>query len=314
MNEILVTGGCGYKGTVLVNRLLDMNYKVTVIDIMYFGNYLKPNKNLSIIKADIRYKESYSLDNVDIVIHLASIANDPCSELNPKLSWEVICLGTQILLEKAIKSKVKQFIYASSGSVYGLKNEDKVTEDLELEPISEYNKAKMCAERIVLSYSARIITQIVRPATVCGVSPRMRLDVAVNLLTMQALTKNEITVFGGEQTRPNIHIDDIIDLYIFLIKNPQLTGIFNAGFENISILDIAKIIQKKLDCKINIKESNDPRSYRVSSDKILQTGYVPKKNIEKSINEIIEIYNKGLLLDLDEYYNIKTMKKLKLNV
>ena len=168
MNKILVTGGCGYKGTVLVNRLFEMNYKVTVIDLMYFGNYLKPNKNLRIIKTDIRTQKSYSLDNVDVVIHLASIANDPCSELNPKLSWEVICLGTQILLDKAIKSKVKQFIYASSGSVYGLKNEEKVTEDLDLEPISEYNKAKMCAERIVLSYSDKLITQIVRPATVCG--------------------------------------------------------------------------------------------------------------------------------------------------
>lgn len=314
MTEILVTGGCGYKGTVLVNKLLNMKYKVTVVDLMYFGNYLKPNKNLKIIKADIRCKESYSLDNIEIVIHLASIANDPCSELNPKLSWEVICLGTQILLEKAKKSKVKQFIYASSGSVYGLKSEEKVTEDLELEPISEYNKAKMCAERIVLSYSNQMITQIIRPATVCGYSPRMRLDVAVNLLTIQALTKKEIIVLGGEQTRPNIHIDDIIELYIFFIKNPSISGVFNAGFENTSILAIAETIKKKLDCRIIVKKSNDPRSYRVSSDKILETGYLPKKNIEKSINEMVEIYKKGLLSDLDEYYNIKTMKKLKLNV
>lgn len=312
--NILVTGGCGYKGTVLVNRLLENGHNVRVVDLQYFGNYLKKFKNLEVIKADIRNKNSYSTDNIEKIIHLASIANDPCSELNPKLSWEVICLGTQMLLDKAIKSKVKHFIYASSGSVYGVKKEKKVTEDLDLEPISEYNKAKMCAERIVLSYSDKLVTQIVRPATVCGLSPRMRLDVAVNLLTIQALTKNEITVLGGKQTRPNIHIDDIVNLYIFLINNPQITGIYNAGFENISILEIAKIIKGKINCIINIQESNDPRSYRVSSEKILKTGYLPKKNIEKSINEMIDFYKRGLLIDHDGYYNIKTMKKLALNV
>jgi nucleoside-diphosphate-sugar epimerase len=183
------------------------------------------------------------------------------------------------LADRARRQGVKRFIYASSGSVYGIKDEEQVTEDLELLPISEYNKTKMCGERIVLSYQDDMVVQIVRPATVCGFSPRQRLDVSVNMLTMQAPMSGRITVFGGNQTRPNIHIDDITDLYLFLLDHPEHTGIYNAGFENISILDIANMVAKHVKADIIVTPSNDPRSYRINSDRLLATGFRPKKTL-----------------------------------
>jgi nucleoside-diphosphate-sugar epimerase len=210
--HILVTGGCGYKGTVLVPKLLARGYKVTVVDTQWFGNFLEPHENLNVLKADIRNIEDVPMQGVDIIIHLASVANDPCGDLDPKLTWEIGALSTMQLADKALRNSVKQFIYASSASVYGVKEEDQVTEELELKPISEYNKTKMVAERVLLSFSDKMAVQIIRPATVCGWSPRMRLDVSVNMLTMQALTNGLITVFGGNQTSPNINIDDITDV------------------------------------------------------------------------------------------------------
>jgi nucleoside-diphosphate-sugar epimerase len=180
------------------------------------------------------------------------------------------------LADKAARAGVPHFIYASSGSVYGLKSEPDVTEDLSLVPLSEYNKTKMVAERVLLSYRNEMAVQIVRPATVCGLSPRMRLDVAVNLLTMQALAKGEITVLGGDQVRPNIHMDDITDLYLYLLGKPQITGIYNAGFENLSIAEIAGKVARITGATVRVERSNDPRSYRVSSDKILTTGFRPR--------------------------------------
>lgn len=275
--KIFVTGGCGYKGHVLIPKLLDRDYEVIAFDLQWFGNYLKPHKNLEIIKGDVRDIESICLSGVDCIIHLSSIANDPCGDLDPKLTWEVSALATMQLADKAKRMGIKRFIYASSGSVYGVKEELQVTEDLELKPISEYNKTKMVGERVLLSYQDDMVVQIVRPATVCGLSPRMRLDVSVNLLTMQALAKGKITVFGGDQIRPNIHIEDITDLYLHLIDHPEITGIFNAGFENISIMDIAKLITKYIPVEIEVTPSNDPRSYRINSDKLLSTGFKPKK-------------------------------------
>jgi nucleoside-diphosphate-sugar epimerase len=240
---------------------------------------------------------------------LSSIANDPCGDLDPKLTWEVSALATMQLADKAKRHGIKRFIYASSGSVYGIKEELNVTEDLELKPISEYNKTKMVGERVLLSYQDDMVVQIVRPATVCGLSPRMRLDVSVNLLTMQALSKGKITVFGGAQTRPNIHIDDITDLYIYLLDHPEITGIYNAGFENISILDIAKIVTKYVPVEIVVTESSDPRSYRMNSDKLLATGFKPKKTVDDAVREIIESFRAGKLKDEDHFHNLKWMEK-----
>jgi nucleoside-diphosphate-sugar epimerase len=213
------------------------------------------------------------------------------------------------LADKAVRKGVKHFIYASSGSVYGIKDELQVTEDLELKPISEYNKTKMVAERVLLSYANDMVVQIIRPATVCGYSPRMRLDVSVNMLTMQALAKRKITVFGGQQTRPNIHIDDITDVYAFMLDHPEHQGVYNAGFENISIMDIARQVTTYAEAEITVTESNDPRSYRVNSDKLLATGFRPKKTVGHAIREIIEKYHSGELKDEERFYNLKWMQR-----
>lgn len=307
--KILVTGACGYKGTVLVPKLLAAGHEVIAFDIMWFGNFLKEHSRLHVVKGDVCDIKSIPLIGVEAIIHLSSVANDPCGDLDPKLTWEISCLATMQLADRAARLGIKRFIYASSGSVYGLKDEPQVTEDLELVPLSEYNKTKMVAERVLLSYSDQMVVQIVRPATVCGISPRMRLDVAVNLLTMQALSKGEITVLGGDQTRPNIHIDDITDLYLFFIDNPHVTGVFNAGFENLSIKTIAEMATQKANAKITILPSNDPRSYRVSSDKLLAAGFRPKKTVENAIDEICAAFRSGALKDDDQFHNLKWMQK-----
>jgi len=307
--RILVTGACGYKGTVLVPKLLSSGHEVIAIDTMWFGNYLKPHKNLTVEQVDVRDSDKIRLDRVDAIIHLSSIANDPCGDLDPKLTWEVSALATMQLADKAARKGVRRFIYASSGSVYGVKEEAQVTEDLELRPISEYNKTKMVAERVLLSYANELVVQIIRPATVCGYSPRMRLDVSVNLLTMQALTKEHITVFGGDQVRPNIHIDDITDVYLFMLDHPQHQGIYNAGFENISIMDIARRVTEHAPARITVTESNDPRSYRVNSDKLLATGYRPKKTVDDAICEIVDKFRLGQLKDEDRFHNLRWMQR-----
>ena len=312
--KILVTGGCGYKGSVLVPKLLQNKHKVIVVDTQWFGNYLESHENLMVIKADVREPDANWFKNTDAIIHLASVANDPCSDLNPKLSWEIGPLATMRLCEMAIANNVKQFIYASSGSVYGVNDSPKVTEDLSLNPLTEYNKTKMVTERVLLSYADKLVVQIVRPATVCGVSDRMRLDVSVNMMTIQALTNGVMTVFGGDQVRPNIHIDDITDLYLFLLDNKQINGIYNAGFENLSILSIAKLVQKYVKADIHITPSNDPRSYRLCSDKLLKTGFQAKKSVEKAIQEIAMQYQAGQLKNEDRFYNLKTMKAIGVDV
>lgn len=308
--NIFVTGGNGYKGSVLIPKLLKQGFKVTSFDNNWFGNYLERNHNLKCIKGDVRELDSVSLEGFDVVIHLANVANDPAVDLNPNMSWEINVLAGHQLIEKAKKSDVGHFIYASSGSVYGIKEEEKVTEELDLVPISTYNKTKMIAERVFSSYEPLMKVHSLRPATVCGMSPRMRLDVAVNLLTFQALTKKEITVLGGKQIRPNIHIDDICDAYIHLIKNEQFidSGSYNAGFENISILEIAELIKTKVKCDIKVKDSNDPRSYRQDSTKLINTGFKPKKNISKAIDEMIVSYEEGNLIDKDEWHTVRWMK------
>jgi nucleoside-diphosphate-sugar epimerase len=246
-------------------------------------------------------------------LHLANIANDPGVELNPTLSWEVNVLAAQQLADRAVRHGVKQFVFASSGSVYGIKDEPHVTEDLTLVPISVYNKTKMVAERVLLSYANQMNVYNIRPATVCGYSPRMRLDVSVNMLTMQALKNKVMTVFGGLQTRPNIHIQDMVNVYRHILANPQLpSGAYNAGFENITILDIAQKVADKLGAEIKITESNDPRSYRQNSDKLLATGFVPLYSVSDAIDEVISKYQSGELVDNDQCYTVKWMNHLNL--
>jgi nucleoside-diphosphate-sugar epimerase len=310
--KILITGASGYVGSVLTNYLLDKNFKIIAIDTQWFGINLKKHKNLKIIKKDYRKINNKDLKKVDSVIHLANIANDPGAELNPQLSWNINVLGVMRLLELCKKNKIKQFIYASSGSVYGIKKERKVTENLSLLPISLYNKTKMIAERILMSYSKNIKIHIIRPATVCGFSKRLRLDVSVNMLTYQALKFKKITVLGGKQIRPNLHIQDMVRIYYHFLKNKKIpNGCYNAGFENTSIIDLAKKIQKKLNCKIIIKKSNDPRSYRLNSDKLMKTGFKQKYFIEDGINELIK--NLKLKKVNKNNFTVQKMKDLNLD-
>ena len=312
--HILITGGCGYTGTILTNDLIAKGHKVTVIDTQWFGNYLRPHKGLKILKLDIRSYKKIPLKGVNTVVHLANIANDPSVELNPKLSWEVNVLATQKLVESSIKNKVKNFIFASSGSVYGIQKNKKVTEELPLVPLSVYNKTKMIAERVLLSYGNRIKIHCIRPATVCGYSPRMRLDVSVNMFVFQALKFKSMSIFGGEQIRPNIHIQDLINVYKHFIFKPNLpAGFYNAGFENLKILDIAKKVAKIIPAKIIItKRNNDPRSYRQNSDKLFATGFKKNFSVSDAIKEIKTQYENKKFTESDKCYTVKWMKKLDL--
>jgi nucleoside-diphosphate-sugar epimerase len=308
--NILVTGGCGYVGTKLTQALLARTaHQVTVLDTQWFGNHLPPDQRLTFWVADVRRIDDFDLSSFDTVFHLANIANDPSVDLNPYLSWDVNVLAGMRLADRAARQGVKQFVFASSASVYGLKSEPRVTEDLELFPLSEYNKTKMVAERVFMSYAGAMTTTIVRPATVCGYSPRMRLDVVVNLLTMQALQTGAITVLGGEQTRPNIHIDDIVDVYLFALEH-RLAGVYNAGFENITVSGIAALVSKYVPAEVRVLPSNDPRSYAICSDRLLATGFRPKKDVETAIREMVAAHRDGRIQDEAACYNVKWMKQL----
>jgi nucleoside-diphosphate-sugar epimerase len=307
--RVLVTGGCGYVGTRLTQALLARTPAgVTVIDTQWFGNFLPPHPRLDVVRMDIRAIDTFDLSPFDTIFHLANIANDPAVELNPYASWEVNVLATMRLAEKAARQGVKQLIYASSGSVYGVRAEPEVTEDLDLVPISEYNKTKMVAERVVLSYGETFVATVIRPATVCGLSPRMRLDLTVNLLTMHALARGRVTVFGGAQVRPNIHLDDLVDLYLFLMAR-RLGGIFNAGFENLTVREIADVVVRHVPAEIVVQASDDPRSYRLSSKRLLATGFAPTRTVATAVGELAEAYRTGALSDDPRWHTVKWMKE-----
>ena len=314
--RILVTGGCGYVGSVLVPQLLSDGHNVLVIDDQWFGNFLPSHPELAISKKSINQIDDADLNGIEAVIHLANVANDPSVELNPTFSWEVNVLHTTQFLELCKRAKsVKKFMFASSGSVYGVKSEPNVTEELSLVPISAYNKTKMSAERVCLSYAEYFDVICVRPATVCGVSLRMRFDVVVNMFVLQAFTKSKITVLGGEQVRPNIHIDDMACVYThFLGKNGLGSAIYNAGFENISVMDIAKMVQEVFKVEIEVKPSNDPRSYRQDSTKLLETGFVRKKSVSDAISEISTKLKNGEVKDDERWHTVKWMTSEKIGL
>lgn len=294
--RILVTGGCGYVGSSLVPALLVDGHEIVVIDTEWFGKTLPNSPKLKCIKGDIRNSNIYPSDNFDVVVHLANIANDPSVDLNPELSWEVNTLATLQLLNWSKRFGVKDFIYASSGSVYGLSDEPRVTEDLPLLPISTYNKTKMVAEQIVSNWRDEFRVVSLRPATICGYSPRMRFDLAVNLLTYQALSNKRIKVLGGEQVRPNIHISDMVQVYRHFINNRNIpSGSYNAGFENLTILEIANRIADEVGAEIEIEQSNDPRSYRLDSSKLISTGFKPQFSISDAVGDLKARFISGTL-------------------
>ena len=311
--NFLVTGGCGYIGTLLTKFLLSKKNKVTIVDNCWFGNFHKKSKMLKIIRKDIRNFEDLNIKGVDVIIHLANIANDPTVELDPTLSWDVNVLASKLIVRHAIKNKVKKIIFLSSGSVYGVKKEKKVTENLKLNPISIYNKTKMIAERVFLSFKDRINITCIRPATVCGFSERLRLDLTVNKLTYDAFYKKKIFVDGGDQVRPNIHIKDLIATidHITFSKKKLNHNIYNVGFENLTIYEIANKIKNKVGAKIIINKNRDIRSYRQDSSRLLKTGFKPKYNVDLAIDELVYFFKtKSKSNFTSKNFNLLRMKEL----
>jgi len=313
--KILITGGGGYVGTSLIPKLLKQKYEVINLDTLWFGNYLPKSPLLKTVVGKFSDVNPIELNSIDHVIHLANVANDPSVDLNQSFAWEVNSLNHVQFMELLVKhSNIKSFIYASSGSVYGVNNSDKVSEDLDLVPISTYNKTKQVAERITLSYESKFKVHIIRPATICGVSPRMRFDVVVNMFVIQAFKNRKITVFGGDQVRPNIHMEDMAEVYLHFLKNYHLpNGFYNAGFENLRIVDIAKLVAQEFDIEFTVKPSNDPRSYRLDSSKLVATGYTPKKKVIDACREIYTALETGLLDDAPNFYNVNWMKSQNLD-
>lgn len=329
MKKILVSGGAGYVGSVLVPKLIARGYKVTVFDTFWFWNstdeYLEKtkltnNQKIHIVKGDLRNIDDIkkSLDDVDTIIQLACISNDPSSDLDPEFTDSVGLKGNKLIIDEAKKAGVKRFIYASSSSVYGIKKEPNVTEDMTLEPLTQYSKIKVEIEKYLLSkLDEKFKGVIIRPSTVCGYSPRQRLDVVVNILTNFAINKGKIKIFGGEQLRPNIHISDMVDLYIELIKIDidKINGkIYNAGWENIKVSEIANLVKEIIgNVKVEVVTTDDIRSYHVSSEKIKKDiGFVPKKTVRDAIIDLKKAFEEGKIPDIDneKYYNIKLMKKV----
>ncbi len=295
--RVLVTGGCGYKGAVLVPKLLAAGHQVRIFDIGWFGLHAPRHADVMVTQGDIRHGVA-GLEWAEAVVHLAGIANDPCGDLDARLTWDVNALGTFGLAKQCIAAGVPRFIFASSASIYGIKDSQPVSEDAEFAPVSDYNKTKMVAEKLLSTLPAdRLNVQVVRPATICGVSPRQRLDVVVNMLTAQALERGEITAHcgphGGALMRPHMHIDDVADLYLWLLEHPEQRGPFNAASENQTVADTATIIAGVIPSKVTISGTADKRSYAVDFSRLLAAGFTPKKTVGDAVEELAAAWAAG---------------------
>jgi nucleoside-diphosphate-sugar epimerase len=325
MKTVYVTGGAGYVGAVLVPKLLDAGYRVRVLDLFIYGDVLPKHDRLEQIKGDLRDTKllQRTIPGADAVIHLACISNDPSFELNPALGKAINLDAFEPLVQISKAVGVKRFIYASSSSVYGVKSEPNVTEDLSLEPLTDYSRFKMMCEDILKKYYAPDWTCCtIRPATVCGYSHRLRLDLTVNILTNHAINKGKITVFGGEQLRPNLHIEDMADLYLRLLEAPAEKidrRIWNAGYQNLKVREIAALVRRVIGKNVEIvtEPTNDNRSYQVNSDKIAREfGFKPQHTVEDAIRDLKAAFDAGKIpnsLTHPRYYNIKTMQAIQLS-
>ena len=329
MARILVSGGAGYVGSMLVPKLLERGYEVIVLDTFWYWKSpkeylektgLQDNKKVKVIKGDLRNRDEVkkAVGGVDIVIQLASISNDPSSDLDKNFTHSVNYDGNINIIDESKKAGVKRFIYASSASVYGVKEEHNVTEDMKLKPLTQYSKLKAEIERYLLGqFDDRFKGVIIRPSTICGYSPRQRLDVVVNILTNLAVNKGKIKVFGGKQLRPNIHIKDMVNLYVLLCEidiDKINKKIFNVGWENLKVAEIAKLVRKIVkNVDIEYVHTDDIRSYHISSKKITkELGFRPKYAVEDAVKELKKAFEEGKIKNPDDdgYYNIRLMKKL----
>lgn len=323
--NVLVTGGAGYVGSALVPKLLDAGHRVTVLDLYLYGDVhapLRPNPNLIEVKGDLRDPDTVAqaLRGCDAVIHLACISNDPSFDLDPALGRSINYDCFRPLVRAAKAAGVGRFIYASSSSVYGIKEEEDVSEDLPLEPLTDYSRFKMmCEEVLAEEREPGFTTLTIRPATVCGYAPRLRLDLSVNILTNHAINNGVIKVFGGSQKRPNIHVDDMVDLYLNALQwdDAAIDGkIYNAGYENHTILEIAEMVRSVVgsDVAIEVTPTDDLRSYHISSAKIAtELGFRPKRTIADAVSGLKAAFDGGLVPDsmtAPRWYNIKMMQQV----
>ena len=328
--NILITGGAGYCGSVLTPQLLDMGYVVTVYDILYYGKDFLPldHPNLTVVEGDIRDTATLAkhLVEIEAVLHLGCISNDASFVLDEALSTSVNLDAFEPMVVAAKKASVKRFVYASSSSVYGVSEEPDVTEDHPLVPLTLYNEYKgMCEPRLFKHTDENFTGVVFRPATVCGYGPRQRLDVSVNILTNLAVNKGKITVFGGSQLRPNLHIQDYADLCKLLLEAPDekiADGVYNCGFQNMSIMDIALVVKKVVEeefpdqgeIEIETTPTDDIRSYHINSDKIKrELDFAPSHSIEEAVRDLCQAFRDGKLSDSfddDSYYNVRTMQAI----
>jgi nucleoside-diphosphate-sugar epimerase len=325
--HILVTGGAGYVGSNLVPKLLAAGYAVTVLDLYLYGEALaacRQDSRLREIKGDLRNPDDVAraAAGCDAVIHLACISNDPSFDLDPLLGRSINFDCFRPLVTASKDAGVRRFIYASSSSVYGIKDEPEVHEGLPLLPLTDYSKYKaMCEDVLMEEREPGFTTVILRPATVCGYAPRLRLDLTVNILTNLAINNGRITVFGGDQLRPNIHIEDMTDLYLLLLEAPAAAvdgKVWNAGYHNLKVMEIAEKVRAKIgnNVEIVVTPTDDHRSYHVSSELIRRDlGFLAKRSVEDAIVDLREAFTAGKVpnsMTDDRYYNIKRMQNRRL--
>jgi nucleoside-diphosphate-sugar epimerase len=317
-STVLVSGGGGFVGTVLTDRLLALGHEVRVLDTFWFGDFLGERERLTKITGDMRDPRAVNaaLEGVQTVIQLACLSNDPTSDLDPDLTKSINFDACRDIIHAARRKGVRRFIYASSASVYGVRDEPNIVEDMRLEPITLYSRYKAEIEDELFAIDDPGFTTVaVRNSTVSGFSPRMRLDLIISIFVRAALRKKLITIEGGNQLRPLIHMQDLVDFYVLLLNADHASihrQAFNVSSDNYKVIDVAKMVQERIPCEFAFAGFTDPRSYHVDTGKVERMlGYKPSRTIESAIDEVAAALIDGRIDDDDpRCYNIRHMKTL----